>query len=70
MGHYEDSFEYNEAEEEKAVKKTLKKELKDKLKKLNLDELHFVDTILSDLDSYRAFFRIIKDGVDTSGNKD
>jgi len=66
MGHCDSDYDYDEPE----VRKNLNKELKNKLKKMNLSDLHFVDTIISDIDSYRTFFRIIRDGVDTSGNKD
>lgn len=66
MGHYEDAFEYDKSEEDKAVRKALKKELRERIKKLSLDELHFMETIVNNVGEYRTFFRIIKDGVGTS----
>ena len=59
MGHYSDSYEYDEEQSEKRRALIAGDRIKKKLKKLSADDFEFIEELLEELDGIQAVFRLI-----------
>ena len=59
MGHYDSCYEGDRIAHVEAETKDINKRVKSAMKKMDLEDLQFIDNIVGNLDGYRLFFHVL-----------